>query len=88
MTREESRTRRLQPGEEERLLLAAGRLHDLIVAALETGMRRGEILSLQWSQVRFSPRAELFLPAVKTGQARPPGADLKRSASCSGAAAP
>jgi len=66
MLREEARTRRLQPGEEERLLKAAGRLQDVITAAIETGCRRGELLSLQWHQVRFTPRAELFLPAVKT----------------------
>jgi integrase len=66
MTREEARSRRLQPGEEERLLLKSGGLLDIITAALETGMRRGEILSLQWEQVRFSPRAEIFLPATKT----------------------
>lgn len=62
LAREEARTRRLQPGEEERLLLAAGGLRDLIIAALETGCRRGELLSLQWSQVR----GDLFLPAGKT----------------------
>lgn len=66
MAREEARTRRLQPGEAEKLLASAGRLRDIITAAIETGMRRGEILSLQWSQVRFSPRAEVFLPAIKT----------------------
>lgn len=63
---ETARTRRLAGDEEERLLMAAGGLHDLIVAALETGCRKGELLSLQWHQVRFSPRAELFLPAQKT----------------------
>jgi integrase len=41
-------------------------LQDLITAALETGCRRGELLSLQWHQVRFSPRAEIYLPAGKT----------------------
>ena len=51
LTREEARTRRLQSGEEERLLLAANGLEPLIIAALETGMRLGELLSLQWSQV-------------------------------------
>lgn len=57
---------RLQPGESERLMGAAGGLRDLISAALETECRRGELLSMQWHHVRFSPRAELFLPAVKT----------------------
>lgn len=62
LAREEARTRRLQPGEAERLLAAAGGLADLVVAALETGCRKGELLSLQWHQVR----AQLFLPAQKT----------------------
>jgi len=67
LAREEARTRRLQPGEDERLMQAStGRLLDLITAALETGMREGELVSLQWHQVRFSPRAEIFLPAAKT----------------------
>jgi integrase len=67
LSREEPRSRRLHPGEDERLLLRAAEwLKDIIVAALETGMRKGEILSLQWHQVRFTPRAELFLPAQKT----------------------
>ena len=30
----------------------ASHLHDLIVAALESGCRKGELLSLQWSQVK------------------------------------
>ena len=29
-------------------------------------MRVGEILSLQWRQIRWRPRAEIFLPAQKT----------------------
>ena len=67
LAREEARTRRLQPREEERLLLAAGGLRDLIVAALETGCRAGELLSLQWDQVRD----DLFLPAGKTKAKKP-----------------
>lgn len=40
------------PGEEKRLLAKAGPwLQRLIIAALETGMRRGELLSLQWRAV-------------------------------------
>ena len=68
LLREEARTRRLQPGEDVRLLATASPyLHDLIVAALETGCRLGELLSLQWDQVR----AELFLPAGKTKAKKP-----------------
>ncbi|HYB95021.1 MAG TPA: site-specific integrase [Vicinamibacterales bacterium] len=52
--KERGRDRRLEPGETEALLQHAGQhLHDCIVAALETGMRKGEILSLQWQHVRW-----------------------------------
>ena len=70
---ETARTRRLQPGEAERILEAAGSrsgLRDIIVAALETGMRHGEILTLQVHQVRFAPRAEIFVPAHIAKQKR------------------
>ena len=66
LARETARSRRLQPGEAERLTGAARGLVPLITAALETGCRLGELLSLQWYQVRLTPRAELFLPAQKT----------------------
>lgn len=66
LARETARTRRLQADETERLMLAANGLQPIVVAALETGCRLGELLTLQWHQVRFSPRAELFLPAQKT----------------------
>jgi integrase len=53
-TKEHGRDRRLHPGEEEGLLKHAGQhLHDCIVAALETGMRKNEMLSLQWRHVRW-----------------------------------
>ncbi len=63
LVREEARTRRLEPGEDVQLLIHAGRLRDLITAALETGCRQGELLSLQWRQVLAR---DLFLPAGKT----------------------
>jgi integrase len=82
MASEHARTRRLEPGEEDRLLAAAEpHLYGLIVAAIETGMRRNELLSLQWSQVEghalragdsgfgvvtWLPRAEIVLPFGKT----------------------
>jgi integrase len=46
------RDRRLSPEEEVKLLEASGGvLRSLVVAALETGMRRGELLSLRFSDV-------------------------------------
>ena len=78
-SRELPRTRRLNADiDEETALLAscAPHLRATVEAALETGMRRGEISSLQWSQVegmrieggdvRWHARAEIFLPATKT----------------------
>lgn len=70
---EQARSRRLQPGEEERLLPACGEhLRALVEAALETGCRKGELLALQWQQIQFAPRPEVWLPAgkTKTGKAR------------------
>jgi integrase len=66
------RTRRLEPGEEARLLEhASPHLHALITAALETGMRRGELLALRWRDIRWEAEA-LLLPAeiTKTSEAR------------------
>ena len=50
-----ARDRRLRPGEEETLLNACkeygGSIHDVVVFAIETAMRRGEIASLRWCDV-------------------------------------
>ena len=47
------RTRRLQPDKENHLLQHANpHLQALIIAALLTRCRLGELLSLQWSQLR------------------------------------
>ncbi len=94
LTKEKSRSRRLQEGEAERLLAACNpsrpqrqpkpgepeiakpatmsHLRSIVEAALETGCRKGELLSLQWSQVNLGPRPELWLPAdkTKTGKGR------------------
>ncbi len=51
------RNRRLEPGEEQRLLaVAPARLQRLIIAALETCCRRGVLLKLQWKDVNFGRR--------------------------------
>lgn len=83
---EGARTRRLEPAapqpdgsvrdsEEARLLRHAGpHLRAVIVAALTTGCRLGELLSLQWSQVRRDDKGEarwLVLPGAKTKTVAP-----------------
>ena len=58
------RARRMTPGEEAALLDAAqtltrgagGRLYGLIVAAIETGCRLGELLAWQWADVDLDHR--------------------------------
>jgi integrase len=61
------RRRRLLPAEEQTLLAAAGvRLQWLIIAALETGCRAGELLALQWADVTMDKRT-VFVRAIKVG---------------------
>jgi len=64
----ERRTRRqiLSVAEEELLLsVAKDHLRTMIIAALDTGMRRGEITSQQWEDIDFS-RAVLSVTRSKT----------------------
>jgi integrase len=68
------RNRRLTPQEERKILRGALRhqnkeLYAIIVLALETAMRQGEILSLRWELVRWAKRTVL-LPITKNGDAR------------------
>lgn len=68
------RDRRLLPGEESKLFTAcaASRATMLLPAvrfAIETAMRMGEILSLQWNNVDITTRVAT-LPDTKTGGAR------------------
>ena len=68
------RTRRLRGDEEQRLLAATERgrntyLRPLIILALETGMRRGELLSMQWEHVDLKQRV-VHLPVTKNGDFR------------------
>lgn len=68
------RTRRLMAGEEPRLLTACGKsrakmLPNVVRFAIETGMRMGEILSLQWRYVDLQNRIAT-LPDTKTGEPR------------------
>ena len=67
---ETPRHRRLEPGEEDRLLPHAGdHLRALIVALLFTGCRVGELLNLTWKQIRRDKDGKprwLMLPATNT----------------------
>lgn len=55
------RERRLRPGEEERLLIAAkatrgGYMRQIIILALETAMRQAELVNLKWEFVDIAKR--------------------------------
>ncbi len=63
------RDRRLESGEEEKLLSSTGELKRLIILALETGMRRGEILNIKKSHIDFA-RQTLLIPLTKTDTPR------------------
>jgi integrase len=68
------RTRRLKEGEEDCLLAACDRgrtplLKPLIVMAIETGMRRGELLELRWEHVDLK-LGVAHLPLTKNGDSR------------------
>ena len=81
-----SRTRRLEEGEEERLLSALEDhaqdgekkyregtrnpwIKPIVLFALETAMRRGELLALKWDDVDLEKRTA-FLQFTKNGEAR------------------
>jgi integrase len=68
------RTRRFKEGEEACLLAACDRgrtplLKPLIVLAIETGMRRGELLELRWEHVDLK-LGVAHLPLTKNGDSR------------------
>jgi len=68
-----ARDRRLELNEEELLLKAAldcGRhIHNLIIIAIETGMRRGEIINMQWQYINFQKKT-LHIDKTKTDSPR------------------
>jgi integrase len=68
------RERRLQSGERERLQVACVECRNpyiryLVELALETAMRRGELLSAHWAHVSFEMHT-LHIPVTKNGYAR------------------
>lgn len=65
-----SKDRRLEPGEEDRLLaVLSGADLLLFVLALETGMRLSELFTLEWGQVDIGRRT-VFLERTKNGSKR------------------
>lgn len=73
---EEARERRLMDGEEEKLLKAAEKcrwkyLGAMIVLAIETSWRQGELRQIRWKEVNLK-KNELYLPKEKSknGKAR------------------
>ena len=71
---DQRRVRRLCDGELDRLVAAARfsrskLLVPIILFALVTGMRRGEILGMKWSDIDSQTKA-LLIPFTKTGHAR------------------
>ena len=70
----QQRERRLRPGELEKLIEAAQSCRNpyvipIIHLAVETGMRRGEIISIQWDHLDLEKRT-LLIPHTKNGYAR------------------
>ena len=67
------RDRRLQPGEQDCLLQAAreysGFIEDVILLALETGARRGELVNLQWANINLIKRTAILID-TKNGDDR------------------
>ena len=67
---DKARTRRLDAGEEEKLLQSTNqKLRRVIILALETAMRRGEILNIKKSHINYS-NSVLLIPSTKTDQPR------------------
>lgn len=69
-----ARDRRLEGDEDERLLAALDgsrgkHLKSVVLLALETAMRRGELLTLRWEYVDLK-RCVLHLPETKNGSSR------------------
>jgi integrase len=71
---DDRRKRRLRDGEWQRLMHECDRdrntlLRPLLVLAVETAMRRGELLAMEWQHVDLQ-RCTVFLPKTKNGHAR------------------
>jgi len=85
-----SRERRLEPGESEALMASIKEARNpvlglLVRFAIQTGMRRGEMLNAKWSDVNFDD-GTMKIPVTKNGEPRiipltPEAADILRELS-------
>ena len=67
---DDRRSRRLESGEEEKLLESADPMfRRLIIVAIETAMRKGEIFRIRRSHIDYQ-RQTLFIPTTKTDKPR------------------
>ena len=67
---DDRRSRRLERGEEEKLLESADPMfRRLIIVAIETAMRKGEIFRIRQSHIDYR-RQTLFIPTTKTDKPR------------------
>ena len=71
---DKARDRRLQPGEWEKLTTACAKcrnklLSPLVRFAVETAMRRGEMLHIRWQDLRWA-ESTLHISVTKTGEPR------------------
>jgi integrase len=65
------RTRRLLPGEEDALMtVATPHLRGLLIAALSTGCRLGELLSLQWRDVQCDAGGRARALVLRAGKTK------------------
>lgn len=76
--KEQPRSRRLEGDEEDRLIQNAGsHLRALIVAALETACRKGELLALRWRDVKWDQNV-LLIPEDSSKTAEPRDVPMTR----------
>ena len=66
---DKGRDRRLKKGEEKKLMKASEPLKQIIILALETGMRMGEILGMSWDKVNLK-RCVVRLEDTKNNESR------------------
>ena len=80
---DKARTRRLETGEEAKLFQGSNsKLNRVIILALETAMRRAEILNIKKSHINFT-KSVLLIPSTKTDTPRTIAPSFKGCCKCS-----